>query len=199
MSRLRVDAGIATRPILGEASDVCGDMGLLRPTANGLFAAMIDGLGHGVLAQAVAREACDHLNQIDPDGALDALMLSLQKQLRGGRGCVAALCRVDAADGSLDFCGLGNIATRIVGASSATLAPQDGIIGQVAPSPRVQQRVLAAESVLVMHSDGISSRIRSAGLGRLLQGEPQAAAERLVATFGRDSDDAGCIVIRVRT
>jgi serine/threonine protein phosphatase PrpC len=198
MNRLRVDAGMATRPILGEASDVCGDMGLLRPTASGLFAAMFDGLGHGVLAQAVAREACDHLNQIDPDVALDAIMLSLQKQLRGGRGCVAALCRVDAAGGCLEFCGLGNIATRIVGATSATLVPQGGIVGQVASAPRVQQRELAADSVVVMHSDGISSRIGSAGLGRLLQGEPQAAAERLVAAFGRDSDDAGCVVIRVR-
>ncbi|MEQ6916369.1 SpoIIE family protein phosphatase [Halomonas aquatica] len=198
MTPLLVDAGIATRPLPGEASGACGDMGLLRPTANGLFAAMIDGLGHGVLAQAVAREACDHLNQVDPDAAMDLIMLSLQKKLRGGRGCVAALCRVNAADGLLEFCGLGDIVTRTLGATSKIIVPQDGIIGQVAPKPRVQQQVMAADSVLVMHSDGISSRIYSSELEWLLQGEPKAAAERLVATFGRDSDDAGCVVIRVR-
>lgn len=198
MSRLWLDAGIATRPFPGEASGACGDMGLLRPTGNGLFAAMIDGLGHGVRAQAVAREACDHLNQVDPESELDDIMLSLQKQLRGGRGCVGALCRVDAQSGSLDFCGLGNITTRIVGESSSTLVPQGGIIGQVSSAPKVQQRVLVANNILVMHSDGISSQIRNAGLQQLLQGEPQTAAERFVSAFGRKSDDAGCVVIRVR-
>jgi serine/threonine protein phosphatase PrpC len=198
VTRFFLDSGIATRPLPGEASGACGDMGLLRPTANGLFVAMIDGLGHGVGAQAVAREACNHLNGVDPDGKLDDIMLSLQKQLRGGLGCVGALCRVDAESGLLDFCGLGNITTRIVGESSKTLVPQGGIIGQVSPVPRVQQRMLVANNVLVMHSDGISSHIRNAGLEELLQGGAQTAAERLVSDFGRNSDDAGCVVIRVR-
>jgi len=198
MTRLWLDAGIATRPLPGEASGACGDMGLLRPTANGLFAAMIDGLGHGVRAQAVAREACDHLNRVDPDSELDDIMLSLQEQLRGGRGCVVSLCRIDAQSGLLDFCGLGNITTRIVGGSPGTLLPQGGIIGQVSSAPKVQQRMLVANNVLLMHSDGISSHIRNTGLEQLLQGEPQEAAERLIASFGRNSDDAGCVVIRVR-
>ncbi len=198
MSRIRLDAGIATRPIPTELSGACGDIGLVRLTEHGLFAAMIDGLGHGSLAQTVACEARDYLNQCNPETALDSIMLSLQQQLRGGRGCVAALCRVDSLEGCIDFCGLGNITARIVGSSLKTFVPQDGIIGQIAPVPVVRRQVLAAESVVVMHSDGISSRISSVGLKQLLQGDPQAAAERLIATFGRDSDDAGCVVIRVR-
>ncbi len=47
--------------------------------------------------------------------------------------------------------------------------------------------------VLLLYSDGVRSRFDALAL-RLL--EARAAAEDVVATAGRDNDDASCLVVR---
>jgi len=46
---------VASRPLPGEV--VCGDRHLIKPTTDGVLAAVVDGLGHGDEATAAAKTA----------------------------------------------------------------------------------------------------------------------------------------------
>ncbi len=65
--------GAATQPIPGET--VCGDLHLVKPFDNGALVAVVDGLGHGDEAIAVARIAIQVL-----EGQADQSVITLVKR-----------------------------------------------------------------------------------------------------------------------
>ena len=102
------------RPCHGER--VSGDAVVVRPIENGLFAAIVDVLGHGPDAHELAVDIETYLVRY---GAPDVcgVMTRLHQYLKGTRGAAVGLCALDATAGRLEYVGTGNTSLRRFGRS----------------------------------------------------------------------------------
>lgn len=182
------------RPCRGES--VCGDAFFVRERGRLLFAAVIDGLGHGPEAGKAAARLVKYLetNHRDP---LDRIMAGGHEELRGERGAVMSLALLDAERRKLVHCGVGNIRTRVFG-SPVRVNPvaHGGVLGSNIGRIAVEEYTWVKGSTLVMASDGISDRWDLADYPGLADRDPAVIADTLLRDYGRADDDATVLVIR---
>ena len=105
------EVGVFVRACDGEA--VAGDAALAVDLPGGVLAGLMDGLGHGRDAAAVALAAIRHL-KARPAADVAAVLTGLHECLRGTRGAAAAVAFA-AADGSVAWTGVGNVVARRCG------------------------------------------------------------------------------------
>jgi len=175
--------------------DECGDAGVIKAFEGERFLALVDALGHGRAAHAVAVLAEQYLerNYREP---LVTILEGLHACLRGTGGAVAAFCRLDLATGELRYTGMGNITVRVLGPRASRFVVRDGILGYAIPSPREESAMLLPGDVLVMHSDGIQEHFAAWECDAMLTDPAETIAANLVRRFGKENDDASCIVLR---
>lgn len=185
---------IERRALIGPVSE-CGDTGLAIEDGAACFFALVDVLGHGREAAQVARLAEGFLRQHARE-PLPLLMELLHERLRGTRGCVAALGRLNAETGALALVGIGNICVRIEGPEPARVILGDGVIGYTMSTPREKAVRLHRGDLLLLYSDGIKEffDLRECP-GLLGQGIDEVAAT-ILRRFGKASDDASCLALR---
>jgi serine/threonine protein phosphatase PrpC len=175
-----------------------GDHGCFRRTGEILLAGVCDGLGHGPLAREASSGAFAVFHAqaaTSPPELLEAC----HRALGPTRGAVMAISRLDEKDLSLETACVGNIAvqlaapraTRRFGGSSAVLGSRSG-------TARVKSEivVLRSEEILIMTTDGISSRLAVEEDLDLLREHPIVIAQQIVTRFGRDNDDVLVLVAK---
>ncbi|MDT4891157.1 MAG: hypothetical protein QOE97_192 [Pseudonocardiales bacterium] len=192
----RIDVAGLTRPIGGE--EQCGDA-VAGFESDGTHLLLVsDGLGHGALAAAASLEAVDafHKAGITEPGAL---LTVLHQRLSGTRGAAAAVAAIDPDFSTVRFAGVGNISAFVDdGERRHALLSAPGIVGHRMAGVRTTELPLGAESVLVMHSDGVRETwdLRAVpGLGRRSSPVIAASVFRVAATR---RDDASVVVVRTR-
>jgi len=95
--------------------------------------------------------------------------------------------------------GVGNVEGRLVHAGAGPHAPTEGaltkggVVGYNLPSIRVTGTDLDAGDVIVLATDGIDSGFAQAITAG---GSAQDIADRILATHGKQSDDALVVVVR---
>jgi serine phosphatase RsbU (regulator of sigma subunit) len=182
----------ATRPRPGETAN--GDGWTVQRVGDRVRVALVDGLGHGPAAAEAAARAIGVLEaqpELDPIRALQ----ECHEALRSGRGAALAVVFVDAKAGTLSYAGVGNVEARLrQDDRGERLISYRGIIGSTLPTLRVFERTLISPWLLVLHSDGISSRAELPA--DALEREPGELAEALLAEWARPSDDATIVVIK---
>ena len=188
------DCNLVRNPLTGR-DDECGDTGVIKAIEGERFLALVDALGHGRAAHAVAVLAEQYLerNYREP---LVTILEGLHACLRGTGGAVAAFCRLDLATGELRYTGMGNITVRVLGPRASRFVVRDGILGYAIPSPREESAMLLPGDVLVMHSDGIQEHFAAWECDAMLTDPAETIAANLVRRFGKENDDASCIVLR---
>src|SRR6185437_5612146 len=154
---------------------------------------LADGLGHGHAAREAAEAACRHARE-HAGAPLDTLMRGIDGALAGLRGAAVSLLSIDEGTSRVRFVGVGNVELRAV--ACAPIAPPNfpGIVGQRMRSPRIWEYPIAVGDVLVLFSDGISSRFE---LGALAHLAPQVLADAILASHGKSHDDASAVVVHV--
>ena len=189
----RLEHSSLVRPCKGEW--VSGDAAVIRPLEQGLFAAIVDVLGHGPEAHQLAQVIEAYLTRY---GASDVsrLLGSLHQHLKGTRGAAVGLCAIDAAAGRVDFVGTGNTSIRRFGRTETRLVSQDGVLGQNMRTPRPQTIQLEPGDLVVLYTDGVSDRFTPEDYPGLLLHAPKDVANNIVQRFGKDHDDAACIAVR---
>ena len=185
-----------TRPISGE--HVCGDAWSARldegPDGPAVLLMLCDGLGHGPMASLAAETAVKAFRDARP-GPPAEMVRELHRALRGTRGAALAVARVEPEAGRARLCGVGNTVAVLVGSTSrAGLLSMPGIVGHQLPPLRTFEQPLAARSVLVMHSDGVSSRWGADALGAFPRRIPLVMAARLLREAAVRRDDASVAV-----
>ena len=190
-----VDIHYVSRPLL-RTEDENGDLGIIISRDNTYFLAMVDVLGHGKEARQVALIAKEYLETNHTD-ELTEIIQGLHKNLKGTRGVVAAVCRFDAKTGDLDYSGIGNITTKVLGPRTFTFVPREGIIGYMIPTPRKFSYKLVPGDVLTLYSDGIKEHFDLLECAGLLKNSARIIAEKLLKQFGKRDDDASCIVLKM--
>jgi anti-sigma regulatory factor (Ser/Thr protein kinase) len=181
-----------TRPMNGE--QVCGDAYAVRRDDEVVTALLVDGLGHGSLA-ALAAQAALRCFLAAPMGPPAGLLELTHRALRGTRGAAAAIAQVTATE--LRYAGTGNIGGHLIrGESRRGLTSFPGILGGNARAPREISYALEPHTVIVLHSDGVTDRLRLSPTNGILARTPLVIAGTVLRDHATRNDDAGILVIR---
>lgn len=175
---------------------VNGDGAFVEKNSEHLFLGIIDGAGHGPKAHKIAQSSCDFLKK-NKHLELPNLMSELHEYLRGTIGGVSAIGKLDYQSLQFRYVSIGNIVIRRIGKSSKRVVSQDGIIGYHIRTPQEKCMQLMLDDVLIMHTDGITSYFDENDYPKILRDDAETIAKTLINKFGKNNDDATCIVLRV--
>jgi serine phosphatase RsbU (regulator of sigma subunit) len=180
-------------PLRGESE--CGDAWRILATREGVSVLVVDGLGHGPEAAAttaIATTVFPRVSSEPPDQAL----LAMSEAMRGSRGAALSLAAIDMSSRELRFSGVGNVDGRVVTLEGTEhLVPQNGIVGHTMPSVRAVSVPWPAGALLVMHSDGLTTRWRLEAYPGLPAAHPALVAGVIYRDFARERDDATIVVL----
>jgi phosphoserine phosphatase RsbX len=188
------------RPRPGE--QVSGDRSIaVGAGAGAALFGVVDGLGHGAHAATAATCAVDVLDRT-PGEPLDDLLQLCHRSLTETRGAAITLARINFESGALSWIGVGNVAANLIAKrpggpevrSSVRLA--GGIVGFRLPEGTAPQDIpINPGDLVVIASDGISD-------GYLdtvdFSASASVIAEHILATHGRETDDALVLAARHR-
>jgi len=184
--------GVVTRPLRTEAAS--GDGWVVRFEEDGMIAMVADGLGHGMMAHDAANAAIDAFQRSE-ERAPDELIRTIHHALRGSRGAAVAVARVDVKKNQVGFAGLGNIAGILLHpGQTQTMVSHYGTAGHEARQIREFVYPWSKESILVMHTDGLSTNWNHDAVRSVRESLPSLMGAVLYRDFGRDRDDA-CVLV----
>jgi len=189
-----LEVGAISIPLRGET--VCGDGWAIRRNAIGAWFMVVDGLGHGAFAADAAREA-ERIFARSGSESPAMILNDIHDALKKTRGAAAAIAFVNQEKQTLCFAGLGNIsATLATAESSRGIASHNGTLGH--QMHRIQEFNLPwnQDSVLIMHSDGLSSRWDLSESRGIWSRHPSLIASVLYRDFAKERDDVTVLVAR---
>ncbi len=114
------------RPRIGER--FCGDAVLQLKHEHYTTLAVVDGLGHGEKAFIAAQTFCDSVREHQRED-IEQILQAAHKKLRGRRGVVATLLRIDHKNMRLRVAGIGNIGLRSRSSDDIKPISYPGVIG----------------------------------------------------------------------
>lgn len=188
--------GVATQPIPGEPA--CGDLHLVKPFANGVLVAAVDGLGHGDEAIAVSRTAIQVLEGQAGQSVITLVKLC-HEALMNTRGVVLTLASFNTLDATVSWLSVGNVAGLLLRADITampyyeTALLRGGVVGYQLPPLSASVFAVAPNDLLILATDGIRD---SFGQGVLLKGTPQQIADSIMNRHFKGNDDGLVLVVR---
>jgi serine/threonine protein phosphatase PrpC len=188
-----MEFGIVHRPKSGR--DISGDAYLIKEGEETTLVCLVDGLGSGEAAAEAAQAAirCVEASNTLP---LSDIMAKCHQALIGTRGAVMALLRLNFAESTITFVGVGNIGIHV--RSTAPIKPisKNGIVGYRLPRLQEFTYPYTADDLFVLHTDGISSRfVLGDSLWKEAQ-DMQTLADEVAQSFGKENDDVTVLVAR---
>lgn len=173
---------------------VCGDAWRVLEREGEIALLVADGLGHGPLAAEAADRAADVFDAGAFEPAADFFDRA-HRALAGGRGAAVAAARVSKT--RVHYAGVGNIAGSVVTAShSRGMFSHNGTVGVQMRKTQPIDYEWPDRALLIMHSDGVSSRWSLDAYEGLFGHHPAVVAAVLLRDFGRGRDDATVVVVR---
>lgn len=190
-----VELGTHALTYPGEA--VCGDGWAFVNPAAGPTLLMVDGSGHGAMAAAAAALAVE-IFQGNAELACEPLAESLHRGLAPTRGAALALARYEPAHRRVRFVGIGNIAAALAsGGEFRRMVSHNGTAGHIAPRIRAFDYPVAGDPLIILHSDGLSTKWDIAAYPGLLQAHASLISGVLLRDHRRGSDDACVTAMRI--
>jgi anti-sigma regulatory factor (Ser/Thr protein kinase) len=188
--------GVVCLPMAGEV--VSGDSWALAVNASEATVLVADGLGHGPHA-AAASELAAAVTMQSPTQPSAALLQDAHNALRATRGAAVAVARIDMHTEKLSFAGIGNIATYVCDRDGRRqLVSHNGIVGSNVRKVQEFGAAWDSSTMLLMHSDGLTSRWDLQDYPGLEYHHPALVAAVLYRDCCRHSDDVSVLVLRDR-
>jgi anti-sigma regulatory factor (Ser/Thr protein kinase) len=185
-------SGFAGRPLSGE--DVSGDSWATRQEEGITLFTVADGLGHGIQAAEASAEAISAFRtstDIDPT----PLVRRIHRALRGTRGAAVAVACVDRKNCVVRYAGIGNIAGVVISpAKTQFMISHNGTAGHEATHFQEFVYPFPEASLLIMHSDGLSTSWNLASYPGLRLRHPSVIGGTLYRDASRNRDDV-CVVV----
>jgi anti-sigma regulatory factor (Ser/Thr protein kinase) len=186
--------GAVVAPYQGEL--VSGDHWAFSETAQGRTVLLADGAGHGIEA-ARAAEAAVRIFLENADMPGTELMERMHRALMPTRGAAVAIARIDAAARLVRYVGVGNIAgTLVCDGVARHMVSHNGTAGHLAPRIREFTYEFTGKPLVILHSDGLTSRWDLAAYPGLASQHPSLVAGVLLRDHRRGRDDASVVAIR---
>jgi phosphoserine phosphatase RsbX len=149
---------VAGAPADGETES--GDRHLVVRSSRGVLLAVVDALGHGPEAAAVAASAVRAISDFSTS-ELDRLVERCHRALRGTRGVVIAVAWIDQ-DGIMTWLSVGNVDAMLMRRRFANFqrhagsVAHAGVLGLALPRIGARAIELRSDDLLVMTTDGIN-------------------------------------------
>lgn len=189
-----MSVGVVSIPIRGES--VCGDGWRMKTSSDRVHLMVADGLGHGEFAAEAAREA-ERVLMESHEVSPGAILRDCHDALKKTRGAAVAIAAIDKSAKTLCFAGLGNISVTLSTPQGRKgLASHNGTLGH--QMHRIQEFTLPwnENSVLIMHSDGLSNRWDLEDFAGIWLRHPSVIASLLYRDFARERDDVTVLVAK---
>ncbi len=188
----RSEVGILAQPHPNEV--VIGDHAAMMRDDAGLILAVADGLGHGPAAREAADRAIDEvLRRRRP---IEEALALAHAALSGTRGAVMSILHVGDR---IEHGGVGNVSTRVIGdrGNARHFGSAAGTLGSVFPRRvNIDREAFGVGEVLVMFTDGLTSRVDLTYEPALTRQHPIIVAHSLLGRFVRGTDDVLVAVVR---
>lgn len=191
-----VTVGIVTIPMRGEIES--GDSYFALPGRGRSLYMLVDGLGHGIIAAEAARGAVETVKASALEN-LTEIMMATHNALKSTRGAAMSIASVDHERSLITYAGVGNVSAIVSkNGVSRSMISRNGTLGVILP--RIQEYTYPFESgmMLLMFSDGLSSKSGIAGYPGIFNRPPALIAGLLYRDFTRRRDDATALVAALK-
>ncbi len=181
------DVGVFTRSCGGAKEN--GDAFVVKQWKDQVLAGVIDGLGHGELAQKAAIAAQQYV-QAHYDQPLEKIFFGAGRACRGTRGAVMALVRFTSPT-RMEWASVGNVEVRAWSDSvKIPFAVKRAVLGMEQVTVRAQSLEWKRGWLLVLHTDGLRSHWQWSDFPGIEKESAQSAAKRLMRELASERDDA---------
>ncbi len=186
--------GAVRIPYPGET--VCGDAWAFANTAAGPTVLLVDGSGHGHAAYDAANMAVRVFLE-HAEKPCTEIVGYMHRALNATRGAALAVARIDPAASLVRFVGVGNISGMVSsGAGVLRMVSQNGTAGLVAPRIREFTYAYSGQPVVILHSDGLTTKWDLKDYPGLTYSHPSLIAAVLYRDQSRGRDDSSVVAVR---
>lgn len=187
---------IAGFSVAVKGEPVCGDAWAFQGTSEEAIVLAVDGLGHGFPAAQAAAGAIAAFDR-SPNMAPAELLNSIHLNIRSTRGAAAAAAYIDFSRQVVHYSGVGNLSGVIVSEGPARhMVSMNGTLGHEIRGMRTFEYAWSRGAMLVLHSDGVSSRWDLKDYPGLAQKSAAVIAGVLYRDLKRERDDATVVVLK---
>jgi anti-sigma regulatory factor (Ser/Thr protein kinase) len=186
--------GVVSTPMLGET--LCGDAWSASHEPGRSVYIIADGLGHGPFAAEASHEAVRVFNDI-PNRPPEFILKEIHGALAKTRGAAVSVAEILHDDGVLNYVGAGNIsAVCYYAGKTKSIVSMNGTVGHSVAKFQQFSYPWEKNSMLLMHSDGLTTRWNLDQYSGLASRHPALIAAVLYRDFTRGRDDATILVTR---
>lgn len=176
---------------------LCGDDWLVQSFADGWLCAVVDGLGHGLVAAEAATPIMESMRTAHGRRTPMQLIEDAHYAARATRGAALAVAVVDGPKRLLRFAGIGNISGVIIENDRRRhLVSYNGIVGHRYATLSEFTYPWSKGALLILHSDGIGTQWDLSAYPGLHTRDPSLVAGVLFRDFTRHRDDSTLVVVR---
>ncbi|MDN4076139.1 MULTISPECIES: PP2C family serine/threonine-protein phosphatase [Fictibacillus] len=178
-------------------NDLCGDSFYVTETRDYFICAVADGLGSGSMAKMASQAAVtavEQNHQLD----VESLMQVCNEELRGTRGAVLSIFKIDFQQRTVYYAGIGNIRFMMAGKDRKLIYPLP-TVGFLSGKPqkfRIQQFPFDDQTAFIIYSDGMEIHTQSRIILTNMV-SPKESAAYLGNLSQKLIDDATCLVGKV--
>ncbi|MFL5270762.1 MAG: SpoIIE family protein phosphatase [Anaeromyxobacteraceae bacterium] len=192
-ARAEVASGAVCLARQGEP--VCGDGWVVAESRGRTILAVVDGLGHGLLAHDAAVAGVEAVRRHAALGPAEIVGMA-HAALRSTRGAAIAVLEV-ASGGGVRYAGIGNVSATIVGDGAVRrLVSLSGTVGHEIRRVQEFSYEWPPGAILVMHSDGLAQHWDLAAYPGLAARAPALVTGVLLRDFNRGRDDVTVLAAR---
>ena len=191
--------GAVCIPFDGEVA--CGDGWCVEQERDRAMVLLVDGLGHGPHAAEAADMATAAFREVfaRPPREVVSLLHDALRSTRGAAVAVAEVRRESDAGARVTLCGVGNTVTAVMSERGPLALPSmNGTAGLQVGKLHEFTQPLDRGSMMIMHTDGITTRWRMASYADALGRDPAIAAALLHRDHTRGRDDATVLALTLQ-
>jgi anti-sigma regulatory factor (Ser/Thr protein kinase) len=193
---LKTELGCVMDAYPGET--VSGDGWSFAASTAGRSILLVDGSGHGPEANRAAQVAIELFRDRANDDCV-RLVESMHQALMPTRGAAVGIARIDSAAKVVRFVGVGNIAAALINDGTARrMVSHYGTAGHIAPRIREFAYPFIGSPLVVLHSDGLTTRWDLDAYPGLAAQHVSLIAGVLFRDHRRGRDDASVVAMRAQ-
>jgi len=190
------DAFATARPIAEESTTgYCGDKVLIDESEEIIFLSLFDTSGHGLKAHVEGGQAIRFISE-NKDEPLIEIIKQLDIELKGKRGGVGVVAKIDKQSGLTELVGLGNVRALILLPKQETLIIRGGVIGFEIQQPILNEFILKPGMCVAFFSDGVTYSTRTDKVQLSENMSAEEIATYLMTHYADDEDDASIVVFK---